>query len=133
MTSTWQMPLFLMESEESHVNPIEGFSYHEEFISPDDEGVLIKYADSNPWDTTWKRRNQQYGYGYGTSRRESLGGMPEWLSSLCTRLREESIFIETPNKLLLTSICPDRALRRMSITCPIMAIRLLHSVSVPLS
>ena len=71
MTSTLQMPLFLMEREESHLNSIEGFSYHKEFISEGDECLLIKYADSNPWDTTWKRRIQQYGYSYGTSRRES--------------------------------------------------------------
>lgn len=34
MTSTLQIPLFLMESEGSHLNSIEGFSYHKEFISP---------------------------------------------------------------------------------------------------
>lgn len=110
MTFTLQMPLFFMEREGSHLNSIEGFSYHKEFISPDDEGVLIKYADSNPWDTTWERRIQQYGYSYGTSRRESLGGMPEWLSSLCNRLREERIFIETPNQVIVNEYMPGQGI-----------------------
>ena len=90
-----------MESEGSHFNSIEGFSYHKEFISPDDEDFLIKHADSKPWDRTWTRRIQQYGYSYGTNRRESLGGMPEWLSWLCNRLSDESIFQETPNQVII--------------------------------
>ncbi len=109
MTCTLQLPLFLMESEGSHLNSIEGFSYHKEFISPDDEGVLIKYADSHPWDTTWKRRIQQYGYSYGTSRRESLG-MPEWLSWLCNRLSDDSIFKETPNQVVINEYRPGQGI-----------------------
>ena len=133
MTLALQMPLFVMESEQSQVHSIEGFFYQKEFISSDDESLLIKHADSHRWDTTWKRRIQQYGFSYGTSRRESLGEMPDWLSWLCTRLHDERIFKRLQTKSLLTNICRDRALRRMSITGPIMAIRWRHSVSVPLS
>ena len=101
MTSTLQMPLFVMESDGSHVHSIDGFTYYKEFIRSDDEGRLIKYADSHPWDTTWKRRIQQYGFSYGPSRRKSLGDMPDWLSWLCTRLRDERIFTETPNQVII--------------------------------
>lgn len=110
MTFTLQMPLFLMASEGSHLNSIEGFFYHKEFISSDDERFLIEYADSNPWDTTWKRRIQQYGYSYGTSRRESLGAMPEWLSWLCNRLSDESIFQETPNQVIINEYRPGQGI-----------------------
>ena len=75
-----------------------------------DEGFLIKYADSNPWDTTWKRRIQQYGYSYGTSRRESLGRMPKWLSWLCNRLRDERIFKETPNQVIINEYMPGQGI-----------------------
>ena len=110
MTFTLQMPLFLMESEESHSPSIEGLFCHKDFIGPDDEAVLIQHADSNPWDTTWKRRIQQYGYSYGTSRRESLGNMPEWLSWVCNRLREEKIFNETPNQVILNEYMPGQGI-----------------------
>ena len=110
MTSTLQLPLFVMESEQSQVDSIEGFSYHKEFISSDDEGLLIKHADSHPWDTTWRRRIQQYGFSYGTSRRESLGDMPDWLSWLCSRLREERIFRETPNQVIINEYLPGQGI-----------------------
>jgi alkylated DNA repair dioxygenase AlkB len=110
MTSTLQMPLFAMERDGSHVHSIEGFFYYKEFISPDDEGLLIKYADSHPWDTTWKRRIQQYGFSYGTSRRESLGDMPDWLSWLCHRLRDERIFKETPNQVIINEYLPGQGI-----------------------
>ena len=110
MTFRLQMPLFVMERDGSHLHSIEGFSYHKEFISSDDEGLLIKCADSHPWDTTWKRRIQQYGFSYGTSRRESIGDMPDWLSWLCHRLREERIFKETPNQVIINEYLPGQGI-----------------------
>ena len=110
MTSTLQMPLFIMERDGSQVHSIEGFSYQQEFIRSDEEGVLIKYADSNPWDTTWKRRIQQYGFSYGPSRRESLGDMPDWLSWLCHRLQEERIFRDTPNQVIINEYLPGQGI-----------------------
>jgi alkylated DNA repair dioxygenase AlkB len=110
MTLAWQMPLVFMEREESHVSSIEGFFYHKDFIGRDEEAGLIKHADSNAWDTTWKRRIQQYGYSYGTSRRESLGGMPEWLSWLCNRLRDEDIFKQTPNQVIVNEYMPGQGI-----------------------
>ena len=110
MTSTLQMPLFVTESDGSHVHSIDGFSYYREFIRSDDEGRLIKHADSHPWDTTWKRRIQQYGLSYGTSRRESLGDIPDWLSWLCGRLRDERIFKETPNQVIINEYLPGQGI-----------------------
>ena len=110
MTCTLQMPLFLMERDGSHLNSIEGFFYHKEFVSAGEERVLIKHADANPWDTTWKRRIQQYGYSYGTRRRESVGDIPEWLSWLCTRLRDESIFQETPKQVIVNEYMPGQGI-----------------------
>lgn len=110
MTLALQMPLFVMESEQSQVHSIEGFSYHQEFIRSDDEDRLIKYADSYPWDMRWKRRIQQYGFSYGTSRRESLGDMPDWLSWLCHRLHDERIFIETPNQVIINEYLPGQGI-----------------------
>src|SRR5688500_13982252 len=100
------MPLFEMEREGSHVHSIQGFFSHKEFISSDDEGLLIKYVDTHPWDTAWKRRIQQYGFSYGTSRRESLGGMPDWLSWLCHLLREVRIFKDSPNQVIIDEYLP---------------------------
>jgi alkylated DNA repair dioxygenase AlkB len=110
MTFTFQMPLFFMEREEPRLHSIEGFFYHIEFISADEERVLIKHADANPWDTTWKRRIQQYGYSYGTNRRESVGEIPEWLSWLCHRLSDEGIFKATPNQVIVNEYMPGQGI-----------------------
>ncbi len=110
MTSTLQMPLFVVQREGLHVHSIEGFSYYKEFISSDDEDRLIEHVDSHPWDTTWKRRIQQYGFSYGTNRRESLGDMPDWLTWLCSRLREERIFKETPNQVIINEYRPGQGI-----------------------
>jgi alkylated DNA repair dioxygenase AlkB len=108
MKSKWQIPLF--PTEEEPAPSIPGFSYVPNFITSEAEGRLIKEADLNPWDTTWKRRIQQYGFSYSGSRRESLGEMPEWLSWLSEKLHKEGIFQVKPNQVIINEYLPGQGI-----------------------
>jgi alkylated DNA repair dioxygenase AlkB len=72
---------------------IQGLSYMPNFISQEEEKELLLIIDSKPWDTTLKRRTQQYGYKYdysgtnNTSVKQHIGPLPSWLDFLQQRLK----------------------------------------------
>ena len=49
---------------------ISGLIYLPEYISPQHHDWLIEQIDSQPWDTSMKRRVQHYGYRYDYKARQ---------------------------------------------------------------
>lgn len=104
-----QMSLFPPEQPADTAIP--GFRYREDFIDPATEAALLSHIDENPWDTTWKRRVQQYGFRYGNKgRRESIGTIPGWLAGLCARLVKEGVFEEEPNQVIVNEYLPGQGI-----------------------
>src|SRR5687768_5725862 len=76
--------LFEPHVTEDDLPPIPGLSYRAKYLSCDDERRLANAIDRMPWDTSWKRRRQPYGAGYGSSGTETP--IPAWGTSLAERL-----------------------------------------------
>lgn len=77
---------------------VPGLKLIENFITEDEELVLIKNIDQNPekWLNDLKRRVQHFGYKYNYTSKalsfeDKLGPMPEWLVVLCQKLTENEI------------------------------------------
>jgi alkylated DNA repair dioxygenase AlkB len=103
-----QIPLFVEKNP--LLPPIPGLTYHKAFISKDREGALIAHADAHPWDTTWKRRVQQYGFSYGAGQRESLGPLPALFTRVSHQLVEHGIFSVLPNQVIVNEYLPGQGI-----------------------
>lgn len=63
----------------TEVKEITGLTYQSEFITKETEAELIKFIDSQEWNTKLKRRTQHYGYEYKYDRSglKPLNPVPE--------------------------------------------------------
>lgn len=70
------------------VPDIAGLSYVDDYLSPEEERLLIEQIDREPWSSDWQRRRQVYGLSYGTAQvsAETASALPAWLAPLCARL-----------------------------------------------
>lgn len=81
----------LFDFEEPEIPKINGLEYAPDFISADEESVLLAQIEKQPWLTDLKRRVQHYGYKYDykarTVTRDSyLGPLPDWLRTITEKL-----------------------------------------------
>ncbi len=77
---------------------IDGLIYIADFISTDEEKILLSNIDSQQWLSDLKRRVQHYGYKYDYGARNidasfSLSQLPSWLDTLSDRLKTQGHFI----------------------------------------
>lgn len=105
-----QMALFHSESEASPLTEEIGFIYRPDFITPELEALLIEQIDRQPWDTTWKRRVQQYGFSYSKYRSSHQSAIPHWLIPLSERLAAEGFFTGVPNQILVNEYLPGQGI-----------------------
>lgn len=85
-----------------------GLSLRLDFISTDEERMLLAEIDANPWDTKMARRVQHYGWQYDYKARKVdpsgyLGPLPKWLSTLSERLLMQGIFSEMPDQVIVNN------------------------------
>lgn len=109
MSDLRQLPLLDCEPAVSPVTAISGLSYIPDFITPELEEALVEYIDQQPWDTTWKRRVQQYGSRYGTLR-PSQASIPMWLQPLCEQLANNGLFTEIPDQVIVNEYLPGQGI-----------------------
>lgn len=109
MSDFRQFSLIDFKPEASPLTAIDGFSYQPDFITLEVEEMLIQYIDQQPWDTSWKRRVQQYGSSYGKYR-PSQSPIPDWLMPLCERLTEEKQFLEIPSQVIVNEYEPGQGI-----------------------
>lgn len=79
--------LWLQHAVACPVPDVAGLSYVEDYLSMDEERLLIERIDREPWSSDWQRRRQVYGLSYGSTRPSAEAtALPGWLAPLCARL-----------------------------------------------
>src|SRR3954464_7066685 len=93
-----QQSLFPTQANALRGPDIPGFSICENYISPEEEKVLLAHVDEGPWQTDWRRRIQQYGLGYGAGSGAPtwLRDIPDWLQPLARRVAQDARFPHFP-------------------------------------
>lgn len=95
--------------------PIEGISYLPDFITPEDERMLVKMIDAGTWILDLKRRVQHFGYKYNYKIRRidatlKLGRLPEWLELYCYDLFQKGIFAQIPDQVIVNEYLPGQGI-----------------------
>ncbi len=91
-----QQSLLMDQKTEPRID-ISGSTYIPEFISVQEQDLLVSQIDQQSWLTDLKRRVQHYGYKYDYKVRTVggdayLGPLPAWLSSLSKKLHDDGVF-----------------------------------------
>ncbi|MCX8525615.1 alpha-ketoglutarate-dependent dioxygenase AlkB [Chryseobacterium formosus] len=71
---------------------ISGLLYQDDFLSIEEEKVMISEIDNAVWDTNLKRRVQHYGYMYDYKKKNidqdlKINKLPDWLLALERKIR----------------------------------------------
>src|SRR6059058_503098 len=97
--------LFPIDVQPDDIPPIPGLSYRRQYISEELETTLVQAIEQEPWDTTWDRRRQLYGWSYG-SKQEALRPIPPWALPLVERMQAEGISDRPFNQMLVNEYLP---------------------------
>ena len=87
-----------------------GLMYRPDFISVDEEAMLLDCIDRAEWITDLKRRVQHYGWRYDYNDRRvdqsmRIGKLPDWAQELGRRLVNEGLMKELPDQLIVNEYC----------------------------
>ena len=102
------------QKAESEIN-ISGLTYIPDFISVQEQYLLLLKIDHQSWLTDLKRRVQHYGYKYDYKARAVgndayLGPSPDWLSSLSKKLHDDGIFPSVPDQVIVNEYLPGQGI-----------------------
>lgn len=94
---------------------ISGLAYIPDFISVQEQDLLLSQIGQQPWLTDLKRRVQHYGYKYDYKARTIsddiyLGLLPDWLSSISKKLYDEDIFPSVPDQAIVNEYLPGQGI-----------------------
>ncbi len=98
---------------------IEGMSYIPSWISEEEHDNLLNEIDKMEWETTLKRRVQQYGFRYDYTKAKNMvmshknnyiGPLPDFLQEVAIRLHKENIFTEIPDEILVNEYFPGQGI-----------------------
>lgn len=93
---------------------ITGLELKPNWITAADAEQLVGFVDNQIWNTTLKRRVQQYGYRYDYSKRSvggaSLNSMPSAFSALCARLAQELGDGRMFNQIIVNEYLPGQGI-----------------------
>lgn len=98
--------LNLFQEDKTFSSPIAGLSYRPNYISKEEEAILIAQIDAQHWLSDLKRRVQHYGYKYDYRARRidvsmKIGMLPDWLEDIAKRLYTEGVFEDMPNQVII--------------------------------
>src|SRR5690348_2109048 len=100
--------LFPPSVDKSDVPSIPGLSYRSEYLSGDEEEKLVRAIERLPWDTSWKRRRQPYGAGYGST--DTATPIPLWGRRLAQRLLDDGITTQPFDQMLVNEYLPGQGI-----------------------
>lgn len=101
--------------DEVEPRPIDGLSYRDDYVTPEEEAAIIGHADCEPWSMELLRRRQWYGWSYEDT---ALGRaddyhprpMPQWLWPLTERLCADGYFPKPPGRALINEYHPGQGI-----------------------
>ncbi len=88
---------------------IPGLSYLPDYISEREEAELTAAIDAEPWDSTWKRRRQLYGWSYGRGEGEPRP-IPAWGAALAERMHGDGISDRQFDQMLVNEYLPGQGI-----------------------
>jgi alkylated DNA repair dioxygenase AlkB len=100
--------LFPFNPTDTGVPRLPGLAYLPDYITEADERRLVQTIDAELWDTSWQRRRQLYGGGYGKS--EATSPIPEWGQELARRLLAEGITDVAFDNMLVNEYSPGQGI-----------------------
>jgi alkylated DNA repair dioxygenase AlkB len=91
---------------EKHTLPIKGLTYIENYISNQQQQLLVENIDNNTYLTDLKRRVQHYGFKYDYKARKiddsfKIGSLPSWLSPYSHQLKNEALVNKIPDQVIV--------------------------------
>ncbi len=94
---------------------IPGFYYHPDLLTEDEQQALKQKIDQQSWQTSLKRRVQQYGYRYdynkrGLSSDDDIGALPEWLMPWIKYVQERGLIQYFPDQLIINEYQPGQGI-----------------------
>src|SRR4051794_35240979 len=101
--------LFPIAVEPADVPSIPGLSYRRQYISAGLEKTLAQAIEQEPWDTTWDRRRQLYGWSYG-DKSAAVRPIPTWALPLVERMQAERISDRPFNQMLVNEYLPGQGI-----------------------
>jgi len=102
--------LFPLIVEPIDLPAIPGLTYLPSYITDTEETDLAAAIDAKPWDTTWKRRRQLYGWSYGRSEGSEPPPIPPWGLSLAERMHAEGLSHRPFDQMLVNEYFPGQGI-----------------------
>jgi alkylated DNA repair dioxygenase AlkB len=100
--------LFPITVTAADVPPVPGLRYLPEYVTEAQEEALAEAIDRLPWDTTWRRRRQPYGAGYGTD--SAVPPLPAWGRRLADRLLADGVTDVPFDQMLVNEYLPGQGI-----------------------
>lgn len=94
---------------------IKGLTFIENAVDCSYQDKLWKAINEGKWDTTLKRRTQQFGYKYNYLSKkvdEKIANLPSWSLDLCHLFLEQGWIQTLPNQLIINEYQPDQGIGR---------------------
>lgn len=94
---------------------IPGLTYRADFITPEEEAVLLAAVDAALWLPDLRRRVQHYGYRYDYRVRtvdvsQHLGPLPSWAEELADKLVHDGHMPERPDQMIVNEYLPGQGI-----------------------
>lgn len=91
------------------VPAIPGLSLRRDYVSESVQRELVSQIDGLPWDTTWDRRRQLYGYAYGRGQ-PTPPAIPAWGVELAERMFADQISDRRFDQMLINEYLPGQGI-----------------------
>jgi alkylated DNA repair dioxygenase AlkB len=101
--------LFPIVVDPEDVPAIPGLSYRAGYLSDQEEMELAQNIDAAPWDTSWERRRQPYGWSYGKQSGPPRP-IPAWGLELAERLLNDGISDRCFDQMLVNEYLPGQGI-----------------------
>jgi alkylated DNA repair dioxygenase AlkB len=101
--------LFPLKIDPDQIPQIPGLSYLDNYVTEAAEQELVRQIDNESWDTTWERRRQIYGGGYGSAT-EVRKVIPGWGQELVQRMWQEKLSDRPFDHLLVNEYLPGQGI-----------------------
>lgn len=102
------------ETLKRRVSDISGLQLVSDFITEEEEKILMDHIDARTWSKAISRRTQHYGYIYDYSSKntspKATDPIPAWCDFMVDRLMERGLLTQKPNQLIVNEYLPGQGI-----------------------